>query len=118
MKIRTILCALVLTGFAASSLAQTVTIPDEGLDNAIRDALQKPTGPLTQQDLLTLTNLNASDRSIFSLDGLEAARNLTSLDLSSNFLANPSIPATLTKLHPGVYWAPPRIPLAAALSST
>ena len=92
------LYSLVLTSFVASALAQTVPIPDEGLDSAIRDALQKPPGPLSQQDLLSLTNLNASHRSIFSLDGLEAARNLISLNLSSNFFENPSIPSTLTKL--------------------
>jgi hypothetical protein len=60
MKMRTRLCALVATAFVASALAQTVSIPDAGLDSAIRDALQKPTGLLSEQDLLTLTNLNAS----------------------------------------------------------
>src|SRR5262245_7144760 len=93
-----ILSTLLLTCLATSTLAQEVLIPSEGLDAAIRDALHKPTGPLTQQDLLTLTNLNASDRSIFSLQGLEAARNLISLDLQSNFLENVSVPSTLTKL--------------------
>src|SRR5262249_51633843 len=101
MKKRTILSVLATIVFSCvgtSAFAQNVLIPDGGLDAAIRDALQKPVGPLTQQDLLTLTSLNASNRSIFSLDGLEAARNLVSLDLQKNFLANPTIPSTLTKL--------------------
>jgi hypothetical protein len=34
-----------------SAHAQGVCIPDQGLDAAIREALQKPTGPLTEQDL-------------------------------------------------------------------
>ncbi|HXJ60817.1 MAG TPA: leucine-rich repeat domain-containing protein [Verrucomicrobiae bacterium] len=88
---------MIFISFAA--LAQEVSIPDSGLDAAIRDALRKPTGPLTQQDMLTLTNLNASARSIFNLQGLEAARNLIALDLQSNFIDNVSIPSTLTKLR-------------------
>ena len=101
MKLRKIFSALailILTGIAGSARAQQVIVVDPGLDAAIRDALQKPIGPLSTQDLLTLTNLNASDRSISSLDGLEAASNLISLDLSNNFLLNASIPSTLTKL--------------------
>ena len=60
--IRFLLIALILIGHAAPTLAQEVSIPDPGLNAAIRDALQKPSGPLTQPDLLTLTNLNASSR--------------------------------------------------------
>jgi hypothetical protein len=40
----------VLICLTASTLAQTISIPDSGLDAAIRDALHKPTGPLSQQD--------------------------------------------------------------------
>ena len=47
---------LILAGVAISAGAQQITIPDPALDAAIRDALHKPIGPLTQQDLLTLTN--------------------------------------------------------------
>jgi len=35
-----------------------VSIPDPGPNAAIREALQKPTGPLAEQDLLNLTVLN------------------------------------------------------------
>ena len=75
-----------------------MSIPDPGLNAAIREALQKPTGPLTQQDLLSLTNLNASSRNVRSIDGLEAARNLVSLDLQINHLTNFSLPGALTNL--------------------
>jgi hypothetical protein len=94
-----VLATLILAGTAISARAQQITIPDAGLDAAIRDALRKPVGPLSQQDLLALTNLNASARSIFSLQGLDAARNLIALDLQSNFFDNVSIPSTLTKLR-------------------
>jgi internalin A len=82
-------CAIGLwTCFALSARAQEVSIPDPGLNAAIHQALQKPSGPLTESDLLSLTNLPAGSRNISSVKGLEAARNLRILDLDSNSLTN------------------------------
>jgi internalin A len=89
---------LALTGFVASSSAQEIIIPDPGLNAAIRDALQKPNGPLTESDLLSLTNLFASSRNISNIAGLEAAHNLVDLDLDFNSLRSLSLPAGLTNL--------------------
>lgn len=88
--------ALACLVFSAS--AQEVTIPDPGLNSAIREALQKPTGPLTQSDLLSLTNLLAGHRNISSVEGLENARNLRILDLDGNSITNFNLPAELMKL--------------------
>jgi formylglycine-generating enzyme required for sulfatase activity len=93
-----VLTVLVLAGFAAPAVAQVVSIPDPGLNAAVREALQKPTGPLTEQDLLSLTNLNASSRNISDVQGLESARNLIGLDLNSNSLTNLAIADALTNL--------------------
>lgn len=114
-----IILVLVLTSFSMSAQEQTVTIPDPGLDAAIRAALQKPTGLLTQQDLLNLTNLDASGRSIRSTQGLDGAHNLrvlnlfnnnlttftlsgisnlVSLDLSDNQISDFTLPASSSKL--------------------
>src|SRR4051812_4827340 len=79
---------VVLASGLISGFAQTVSIPDPGLNAAIRAALQKPTGPLTVPDLLTLTTLSAGNRSISNISGLEAARNLRVLDLDNNSLTN------------------------------
>ncbi|PYV34767.1 MAG: hypothetical protein DMG09_20710, partial [Acidobacteria bacterium] len=54
-----VLTLLILANLAASTVAQEVSIPDPGLNATIREVLQKPIGPLTEQDLLSLTNLNA-----------------------------------------------------------
>ncbi len=94
-----ILTILALTSFTASTQAQEVSIPDPGLNAAIRAALQRPTGPLSEQELLDLTNLDASSRDIRSLEGLEAARNLSVLNLQSNQLANLTFPNGLTNLN-------------------
>src|SRR5215468_5156791 len=89
----------VLIGLVASAQAQEVNIPDPGLNAAIRDALQKPTGPLTVPDLLSLTNLDARESGVQSLDGLGAASNLAILHLSYNELKSLTVPSGLTNLH-------------------
>src|SRR6266576_6588677 len=89
---------LALASFVTSTLAQEVSIPDPGLNAAIRDALQKPVGPLTQGDLLSLTNLSARNRNVSSIAGLEAARNLVLLDLDINHLTNVSNLGALANL--------------------
>jgi hypothetical protein len=93
-----ILTVLVLIGFITSTHAQEVSIPDPGLNAAIREALQKPSGPMTDQDLLSLTNLDASSRNVSSVEGLAAARNLNVLFLTSNRLTNFALPTTVTNL--------------------
>jgi len=93
-----VILLLVLTAFAASAPAQEVTIPDPGLNAAIRAALHKPFEPLSEQDMLSLTNLNASRRSVSSIAGLETASNLVSLDLQINHLTNFALPNQLTNL--------------------
>src|SRR5262245_3069817 len=95
---RHVLTVLVVAHFGVATRAQDVSIPDPGLNDAVRDALQKPSGPLTEQDLLSLTNLNAGRRNVQSIDGLEAARNLVSLDLQINQLTNLTLPAEFTNL--------------------
>ena len=59
-----VLTVLTLTNFWTSALAQDVTIPDPNLNTAIRATLGKPAGPLTQADMLSLTNLSAMFRNI------------------------------------------------------
>jgi formylglycine-generating enzyme required for sulfatase activity len=90
--------ALILVSFAASALAQEVVIPDAGLNAAVRAALQKPAGPLTQQDMLALNNLSAGNKQISDLTGLGTARNLSILDLDLDSLANFNIGSALTNL--------------------
>ena len=68
-----VLTMLLLTSFRAASQAQEVSILDPGLNAAIREVLQKPNEPLTEQDLLRLTDLKARARNISSIQGLEAA---------------------------------------------
>ncbi|MDP6635788.1 MAG: DVUA0089 family protein [Phycisphaerae bacterium] len=75
-----------------------VTIPDAGLEQAIRDELTIPTAPLTVGDMLSLTTLDASISGIGDLTGLEFATNLNTLDLSFNQITDISPLAGLSSL--------------------
>lgn len=86
---RIILCgviaglALALTGCPVGG-GGPAFIRDKALDSAVRAALGKPLGFLSQADLLDVTEINAAGLNIETLDGLEGCRNLTVLDLRSN----------------------------------
>jgi len=93
-----VLTLLALTSFVIGSFAQEITIPDPGLNAAIHEALGKPAGPLTPQDMLNLTNLGAVFRNITNVQGLEAAQNLVSLDLQDNRITSVNSLTNLTRL--------------------
>ena len=80
------------------SISTEVSIPDAGLNATIREALNKATGPLTEQDLLSLTNLDAGNRNITNVTGIEAARNLISLSFFNNHLTNFVLPIDFRNL--------------------
>lgn len=62
----------------------SVSIPDEALEVTLRQAVGKPFGCLTERDLLGIVELQARNRGIVSLEGLEFCRSLTILDLEGN----------------------------------
>ena len=80
---------LLLRTCLLSANAQTNSlIQDPNLETAVRLTLQKPTGPLTEADLLSLTDLAAPNYQITSLGGLELARHLQVLQLAANPITN------------------------------
>lgn len=88
---------------AQSVSAQVVDIPDPNLREAIREALHLPDEiPLTQPEMFRLKWLNAADRGITDLTGLEHATFLEMLNLRSS-LVETLIPlenlTTLIHLH-------------------
>ena len=60
------LCFLIfiLLSFITLAHGVEVTFPDPNLEAAIREALNKPEGPITDADLAMLTELDASGRGI------------------------------------------------------
>ena len=75
-----------------------VDFPDAGLAAAVRSALGfSPDQDISALDLLTLTELDASDHDIRDLTGLRSIVNLDSLDLSGNQL-DASLTGQVTQL--------------------
>ena len=77
-----LLLTIVLCGVA---FAQVVEIPDPNLRVAIREALNLPVGAsVTRAGLQQLTRLDAANRQVKNLTGLEHATSLTYLALQNN----------------------------------
>ena len=76
-----------------------VAFADPNLEAAVRAAISKPTGPIEHSDLLGLLFLDASERSIVSLAGLEHCTNLKYLFLVGNQISDLSPLAGLAKLE-------------------
>ena len=57
---------------------------DAALEAAVRRQLRRPQGPVTRQDVASLTNLNFASKAIHSLSGLEHFTALQSLGLWGN----------------------------------
>ena len=84
----------------AQSHAQLLEIPDPNLRSAVLETLNLPDEiPLTQQEMSRLTNLDAEERDITDLTGLEYAINIRSLLLHRNPIVDISPLVHLTKLE-------------------
>ena len=69
-----------------------------GLLAAVSQALDKSVDALSIEDLLSLTGLDASNRSIVDLRGIEQLKNLTTLVLGANNVGDISMLTSLEKL--------------------
>ena len=79
-------------------LSEIVTIKDEYLKATIKEELNLSSDNITIGDMYQLTKLSASNKWISSLEGLEYAKNLESLDLSYNQIKDLSPLKNLNKL--------------------
>lgn len=78
---------------------QVIVISDPSLEQAIREALNKPSGDLTTDDMQGLTALYAPNRGITTLDGFNVASNLVLLDLNYNALSSVALGPGFPKLQ-------------------
>jgi len=75
-----------------------VYIPDPKLEAAIRSAITKPTGDILESDMLNINVLDIKYLGIVSLEGIQYAKNLTMLYLTSNKIEDISQLKDLTQL--------------------
>ena len=73
---------------ADSTQSATVEFADANLEQCVREALDRPAGPLTPADLAALTELDASYKNIESVAGLQHATALDTLELNNNSIAS------------------------------
>lgn len=98
-----LLAGIMLTGHA--TVPEQAEFPDPGLAAAVRGALGLgDSDPLPHSVLRHVRHLQATDRGIRSLDGLDQLTELESIQLVSNPLDSIVIPATLTKLTTLIAW--------------
>jgi len=89
---------LLLVSGIAQSGAVVVEIPDANLEIVLRSALAKPIGAITDEELRSLTSLEATNKGITDLTGLEYCINLTNLNLEGNAINDIKTLAGLTSL--------------------
>ena len=77
---------------------KTVSFPDVNLEIAVREALGRPTGEITADDLARLRELSAFAGIITDLSELEYAINLTRVELLGNQIIDISPLINLTNL--------------------
>jgi|GEM_PF-2381865 len=75
-----------------------VEIPDQNLEAAIREELGTPEGDINHQDMQRLLSLEAVERGIVDLTGIEYAANLARLELQGNQISNPELLLQLPEL--------------------
>ena len=78
------LLSVVLASAAYAGSAQKLVFADPALEAAVRLAVEKPTGALTQGDVKGLKTLSAAAGGVTSLKGIEALVGLETLLLSYN----------------------------------
>lgn len=93
-------CVTLCFLFPQITVAQTVNIPDANLREAINEALGKaPDARITAEEMERLTRLEAHNRGISNLTGLETATNLEVVELRQNSISDISPLAGLVRLH-------------------
>jgi len=99
LKALMLMALCVMTTHTAQAVV--VNFPDPGLEAAVRDAINKPTGDILDTDLVGtgFTKLSANKRGITDLKGLERCTDLTTLGLGGNQISDISPLAGLTNLR-------------------
>ena len=99
---------IILIHWCSTVSAQVVDIPDPNLKQAIRETLNLPDeSPITQTEMLRLTRLEAPEKKIKDLTGLEHAINLKRIDVHRNNISNLKSLADLTQLEHLSLWGNP-----------
>ena len=93
------LATILVLQFAALQLNEPVIFENPPLESVIRDLLGKPAGNIYKRQLLTIVKLDASNRNITKIDGIEQLPDLIHLDLHDNQIKDITPLSNLTHLE-------------------
>jgi len=94
------LCGGMAVGASAAGVDITSKFTDPAFLAAVREEIDKPTGPIFDTDVAEVTWLNAIGRNVHSLAGLEYFVGLEQLICTSNKLTSlPKLPSSLRTLN-------------------
>ncbi len=114
-----LLSLLLYIALSLPLFAQVVDIPDPKLRVAITEALGiAQTAPITQNALRNLGEINAPNKNINTLTGLEFATSLTWLHIAGNRITDLSPIANLTTLEHLLMWGNPISDIAPLVNLT
>ncbi|MDY0407740.1 TraB/GumN family protein [Virgibacillus soli] len=86
-----ILFGLMLISCQAESDTNDITFTDEHLEKAVRKAIDQHDGVIKQSDIEKITELDAENLSIQSLDGIETLQSLKTLNIKGNKITDFSL---------------------------
>ena len=89
---------VVLFDAPAEPESAPITFADPNLEAAVREAISKPTGDILTDDVAELRDLDAKDRDIVDLAGIESLTSLEIFDVIRNRISDISALAGLTSL--------------------
>lgn len=78
------LAVLICLLFIAEKANKEIKIEDPKLEEVIREKIEKPTGPIYQSELSNIISLDASNREITNLNGIERVYRLAEINLENN----------------------------------
>ena len=90
---------LIATGILHWPIQFPVTISDSALEFALRDALDKPEGPIYKSDLESLITLDLNRKNISDISALFGLTNLEYLELTGNPLSQNAINIHIPELE-------------------
>ncbi len=73
---------------AIAAYPEVLDIIDPNFETVLREHLNKPTGDILTTELETITNLNAQNRNIITVYGIEFCINLNTLDVGENSISD------------------------------
>jgi len=84
--------------FVSDPSGIVIEFEDPGLEQAIRENISKPEGPLYLSNVIGITELSAGGRGIISLEGIQHLQNLEKLYFPNNQVTDISALSNLTNL--------------------